>query len=127
MPRTTARITCGFANAIDGSSMSIALSLRLLRGGGAMRACCTPIYSTAPAGPDMISSSARSTAIRRIRPRTLPRWQGFTEVGQATIHQGSKTVRYLAVISLVRLIARRRNRPRPRPLATGAIDRELLK
>jgi hypothetical protein len=30
VPRTTARITCGFANAIDGSFMSIALSLRLL-------------------------------------------------------------------------------------------------
>jgi hypothetical protein len=49
--------------------------------GRATRACCTPICSTAPAGPDTISSSARSTAIRRTQPRTpsmqrraLPKW-----------------------------------------------------
>jgi predicted GNAT superfamily acetyltransferase len=58
-----------FRQPIDGSSMSIASSLRLLHGGGATPACCMRICSTV---------------------------QGFAEVGQATIHQGSRTVRYLA-------------------------------
>ena len=75
--------------------MSIASSLRLLRGGYADLLYADLVDCAGRTGHDIVVCE-----VNRDPPNpasdAFHAAQGFTEMGQAAIHQGSKTVRYLA-------------------------------
>lgn len=97
MPRTTARITCGFANAInDFIYVDRVVVAPAARGRGYAGLLYDDLFDRAGrAGHDIVVCEVNRDPPNRASD-AFHAAQGFAEVGQATIHQGSKTVRYLA-------------------------------